>query len=170
MMSPQFLIAAVGYTSLRTVTQPSIPAQMVSSVWTRSLSSPKSTTFTCTFLDKQLVPYCECRNDSSALPRNYLSNYYGGMDVYVQEFGAKKTHDEFYTNKNIRKAFYKYVRFIVSRYANEPGIIAWELANDAECASTLPSSDQCNTNTLTRWHAETAKFIRSIDCNHLIAS
>jgi endo-1,4-beta-mannosidase len=92
------------------------------------------------------------------------------MDVYVQEFGAKKTHDEFYTNKNIRKAFYKYVRFIVSRYANEPGIIAWELANDAECASTLPSSDQCNTNTLTRWYAETAKFIRSIDCNHLIAS
>ena len=97
------------------------------------------------------------------------------MDVYVQEFGAKKTHDEFYTNKNILKAFYKYVRFIVSRYANEPGIVAWELANDAECASTLPSSDQsssdqCNTNTLTRWHAETAKFIRSIDCNHLIAS
>ncbi|KAI0271837.1 glycoside hydrolase superfamily [Russula aff. rugulosa BPL654] len=121
-------------------------------------------------LTNNWFPIVNAANDSSALPRNYLSNYYGGMDVYVQEFGAKKTHDEFYTNKNIRKAFYKYVRFIVSRYANEPGIIAWELANDAECASTLPSSDQCNTNTLTRWHAETAKFIRSIDCNHLIAS
>jgi len=92
------------------------------------------------------------------------------MDVYVQEFGAKKTHDEFYTNKKVRKAFNKYVQFIVSRYANEPNIIAWELANDARCTSTLPSSDQCNTNTVTRWHAETAKLIRSIDFNHLITS
>jgi hypothetical protein len=92
------------------------------------------------------------------------------MDVYVQEFGAKKTHDEFYTNKRVRNAFNKYVRFIVSRYANETGIIAWELANDARCSSTLPSCDSCNTHTLTRWHAETAKFIRSIDCNHLITS
>ena len=101
---------------------------------------------------------------------NWILLYIGGMDAYVQEFGAKKTHDEFYTNKKVRKAFNKYVRFIVSRYANEPGIIAWELANDARCASTLPASDQCNTNTLTQWHAETAKFIRSIDCNHLITS
>jgi mannan endo-1,4-beta-mannosidase len=92
------------------------------------------------------------------------------MDVYVQEFGVKKTHDEFYTNIKIRKEFNKYLRFIVSRYANEPGIIAWELANDARCSSTLPSSGLCNTNTVTRWHAETAKFIRSIDPNHLITS
>jgi mannan endo-1,4-beta-mannosidase len=123
----------------------------------------------------------------SSSPRNYLCNYYGqhlflhlhlmftgyytgGMDVYVQEFGVKKTHDEFYTNVKIRKEFNKYLRFIVSRYANEPGIIAWELANDARCSSTLPSSDHCNTNTVTRWHAETAKFIRSIDPNHLITS
>jgi mannan endo-1,4-beta-mannosidase len=123
----------------------------------------------------------------SSLPRNFLCNYYGqylildlhlmstgyhigGMDAYVQEFGVKKTHDEFYTNMQIRKEFNKYLRFIVSRYVNEPGIIAWELANDARCSSTLPSSDHCNTNTVTLWHAETAKFIRSIDPNHLIAS
>lgn len=106
----------------------------------------------------------------SSLPRNFLCNHYGGMDAYVQEFGVKKTHDEFYTNMKIRKEFNKYLRFIVSRYANEPGIIAWELANDARCSSTLPSSGHCNTNTVTRWHAETAKFIRSIDPNHLITS
>ncbi|KAI0281385.1 glycoside hydrolase superfamily [Russula aff. rugulosa BPL654] len=106
----------------------------------------------------------------SSLPRNFLCNYYGGMDAYVQEFGVKKTHDEFYTNMQIRKEFNKYLRFIVSHYVNEPGIIAWELANDARCSSTLPSSDHCNTNTVTLWHAETAKFIRSIDPNHLIAS
>ena len=92
------------------------------------------------------------------------------MDAYVQEFGVKKMHDEFYTNKKIRKEFHKYLRFIVSRYSNEPSIIAWELANDARCDSTLPSSGHCNTNTVTRWHAKTAKFIRSIDPNHLITS
>jgi mannan endo-1,4-beta-mannosidase len=125
----------------------------------------------------------------SSLPRNFLCNQYGqylffdlhlnlmltgyyigGMDAYVQEFGVKKTHDEFYTNMKIRKEFNKYLQSIVSRYANEPGIIAWELANDARCSSTFPSSDRCNTNTVTRWHAETAKFIRSIDPNHLITS
>ena len=92
------------------------------------------------------------------------------MDVYVQEFGVAKTHDEFYTNMRIRREFNKYIQYIVSRYANEPGIIAWELANDARCNSTLPSSDLCNTNTITRWYAETAKFVRSIDPNHLITS
>ena len=123
----------------------------------------------------------------SSSPRNFLCNHYGqylildlhlmltgyyigGMDAYVQEFGVKKTHDEFYTNVKIRKEFNKYLRFIVSRYDNEPGVIAWELANDARCSSTLPSSGYCNTNTVTRWHAETAKFIRSIDPNHLITS
>jgi mannan endo-1,4-beta-mannosidase len=110
-------------------------------------------------------------NDSPSLfPRNFLCTDYGGMDLYVQEFGVTKTHDEFYTNMTIRGEFNKYVQFLVSRYANEPGIIAWELANDARCESSLPSSDQCNTNTVTKWHAETAKFIRSIDPNHLITS
>jgi endo-1,4-beta-mannosidase len=100
-----------------------------------------------------------------------LTGYHvGGMDLYVQEFGVAKTHDEFYTDMTIRREFYKYVQFVVSRYVNEPGIIAWELANDARCNSTLPSSDLCNTNTVTLWHAETAEFIRSIDPNHLITS
>ena len=97
-------------------------------------------------------------------------HYLGGMDLYVQEFGVAKTHDEFYTSMTIREEFYKYVQFVVSRYVNESGVIAWEIANDARCNSTLPSSDLCNTNTVTLWHAETAEFIRSIDSNHLITS
>ncbi|KAF8478684.1 glycoside hydrolase [Russula ochroleuca] len=109
-------------------------------------------------------------DSSPSFPRNFLSSDYGGMDLYVKEFGVTKTHDEFYTNMTIRGEFNKYVQFLVSRYANEPGIFAWELANDARCESSLPSSDQCNTNTVTKWHAETAKFIRSIDPNHLITS
>src|SRR5260370_34822120 len=75
-----------------------------------------------------------------------IGYYIGGMDAYVKEFGKKKTHDEFFTDKKIRKEFYKYIRFIVSRYANEPSVIAWELANDARCISTLPPSEHSNTN------------------------
>lgn len=100
-----------------------------------------------------------------------LTEYYlGGMDAYVQEFGVAKTHDEFYTNTKIREEFNNYVQFVVSRYANEPGIIAWELANDARCSSTLPSSELCNTNIVTQWHADTAKFVHSADPNHLVTS
>jgi mannan endo-1,4-beta-mannosidase len=104
------------------------------------------------------------------LPRNFLSNNYGGMDTYVREFGHAKTHDEFFTNPEIQCKFNEYVQFLVSRYADEPGIIAWELANDARCSSTLNSSENCNTNTVTQWHADTATFIREHDPNHLIAS
>lgn len=92
------------------------------------------------------------------------------MDIYVQEFGVSKTHDEFYTDSNIRDKFFNYVQFIVSRYANEPTVIAWELANDARCNSTLSASEFCNTNIVTQWHADTSNYVRSIDSNHLITA
>jgi endo-1,4-beta-mannosidase len=92
------------------------------------------------------------------------------MDIYVQEFGVSMTHDEFYTDTNIREKFFNYVQFVVSRYAHEPTVIAWELANDARCNSTLSASEFCNTNTVTQWHADTSTYVRSIDPNHLITS
>ncbi|KAH9966661.1 glycoside hydrolase superfamily [Russula dissimulans] len=107
---------------------------------------------------------------SSSLPRNFLSNDYGGMDTYVREFGVKKTHDEFYTDQTIRDKFYSYVEFVVKRYANEPGVLGWELANDARCESTLSTSPECNTNVVTQWHADTANFVGSMDPNHPIAA
>lgn len=92
------------------------------------------------------------------------------MDLYVKEFGLSKTHDEFFTDTNIREKFFNYVQFVVSRYANEPTVIAWELANDARCNSTLSASEFCNTNTVTQWHADTSNYVRSIDPNHLITA
>ncbi|KAI0306582.1 glycoside hydrolase [Multifurca ochricompacta] len=112
------------------------------------------------------------RNEVSPtpFPRNFLSNDYGGMDAYVREFSDTKAHDEFYTDQTIRKFFEQYIQAVVSRFVNNPRVLAWELANDPRCNSTLPSSESCNTNTITRWHADIAKFIRSIDPNHLISS
>ena len=97
-------------------------------------------------------------------------SYLGGMDLYVQEFGVNNTHDEFYTDLNIRAQFNKFVQFIVARYANEPTVMAWELANDPRCNSSVGASARCNTNTITQWHADESSFVKSIDPNHLVTS
>ncbi|KAG0707761.1 glycoside hydrolase family 5 protein [Suillus ampliporus] len=106
---------------------------------------------------------------NNTLPRNYLSNNYGGMDLYVRQFGLE-THDQFYTNESILTSFMNYTTQVVSRYVNSPSIFSYELANDARCNSTLPASPTCTTETITTWHATVASHIRSIDPNHLISS
>ncbi|KAA1471179.1 glycoside hydrolase [Dentipellis sp. KUC8613] len=113
------------------------------------------------------------RNDNATttpLPRNFLSNDYGGMDAYVREFGVTKQHDEFYTNETIKDIFKNYTKQIVSRYANNSRVFSWELANDARCNSSIAASSSCNTNTVTSWHADVSKFVRSVDPNHLVSS
>ncbi|KAN0137310.1 Glycoside hydrolase superfamily [Lactarius tabidus] len=104
------------------------------------------------------------------LPRNFLSNDYGGMDAYVREFTKTQTHDEFYTDQTIRGFFENYLSVVVARYADSTTLLGWELANDARCASSLAASPSCNTQTITLWHSDIAKFISSIDANHLITS
>ncbi|KDQ56016.1 glycoside hydrolase family 5 protein [Jaapia argillacea MUCL 33604] len=81
--------------------------------------------------------------------RNYLSNDYGGIDTCV---------------------FKAYVQAVVARYKDSPAIFGWEIANDARCFSSLPASPSCNTQSLTKWHADIAKYIKSIDCNHLVTT
>ena len=92
------------------------------------------------------------------------------MDAYVREFGVSKHHDEFYTNMTIRTIFQNYTQAVVSRFATHPRVLSWELANDPRCNSTEPTSDTCNTNVVTQWHADVAKFIGTIDPNHLVSS
>ena len=73
------------------------------------------------------------------------------MDVYVSQLTGSTNHDWFYTNStvivssawlalikatslNMPQAAYKnYVKTFVTRYLNEPGILAWELANEPRC-------------------------------------
>ncbi|KAG0695745.1 hypothetical protein DFH29DRAFT_1029519 [Suillus ampliporus] len=86
-------------------------------------------------------------------PRNTLSNDYGGMDLYVNQFGLQD-HDAFYTNDQILTAFQIYTKQIVLRYLNSPAVFSWELANDA--TYPLPWN-------MSLWHAEMAAFIASID-------
>ncbi|KAJ7120056.1 CEL4a mannanase [Mycena epipterygia] len=95
---------------------------------------------------------------------------YGGMDVYAtQLLGSGQTHDVFYTNPTIIAAFKTYVQAVVTRYVNEPGILAWELVNEPRCSgSSTTASSSCTVSTITTWASTMSAFIKSIDSNHLI--
>ncbi|EGN92442.1 glycoside hydrolase family 5 protein [Serpula lacrymans var. lacrymans S7.3] len=106
---------------------------------------------------------------NNTLPRNYLSNDYGGMDLYVHQYGYTE-HDQFYTDPTILNSFLNYTTQVVSRYVNSPAIFSWELANDPRCNSTLPSTANCTTETVTTWHATVATHVQTVDPNHLVSA
>ncbi|KAF5391442.1 hypothetical protein D9757_001897 [Collybiopsis confluens] len=106
---------------------------------------------------------------NSSRPRNFLSNDYGGMDVYVRQFGFKN-HNDFYTNETLINTFKNYTDQIVTRYIDRPGVLAWEVANDPRCNSTVAASPDCNTQNITSWHATISTHIKMRDPNHLISS
>jgi len=110
------------------------------------------------------------QNTTNPLPRNTLSNDYGGMDVYVRQLGTILEHDQFYVNDTIIQAFQTYTTHVVTRYMNSSAIFSWELANDPRCNSTLPNSPSCQTTNVTQWHSTLAKHVTSIDPNHLVSS
>ncbi|KAH9981300.1 glycoside hydrolase superfamily [Lactifluus volemus] len=103
------------------------------------------------------VPTSPARRWATTLPRNFLSNNYGGIDSYIQEFGIAKTHDEFYSSNTIKGFFKNYTTAVISRFVNNSAILAWELANDPRCSSTVSTSSSCVTTVVTQWHAELAK-------------
>jgi mannan endo-1,4-beta-mannosidase len=92
------------------------------------------------------------------------------MDVYVSQLNSGGTHDSFYTNTKVQAAYQNYVKGFVTRYVNEPGILAWELANEPRCGgSTGSPSASCSSTTITAWIKSASAFIKSIDANHLVA-
>lgn len=103
-----------------------------------------------------------------ALTNNWSD--YGGMDVYVSQLNRGGTHDTFYTNAKIVSAFQNYINGFVGRYANEPTIFAWELANEPRCGGSSGSpSSSCNATTLFNWAKSISAYIKTIDSNHLVA-
>jgi len=105
-----------------------------------------------------------------ALTNNWSD--YGGMDVYVSQLNPGGTHDTFYTNAKIISAFQNYIKAWVTRYANEPTIMAWELANEPRCSGSSGSaSSACDTtgSTINKWASTISAYIKSIDSNHLVA-
>jgi mannan endo-1,4-beta-mannosidase len=95
---------------------------------------------------------------------------YGGMDTYTTQILGSTDHDLFYTNSAVIAAYKNYVKAFVTRYVNEPGIMAWELANEPRCAgSTGVTTGTCTVSTITTWATTMSAYIKSIDANHLVA-
>jgi len=110
------------------------------------------------------------KGDKDPKPHGFLSNSYGGADVYVEQLCTSGFHDDFYTDPKVLDAFKNWVRTVVTRYVDSKAIFSWQPINDPRCFSTLPASPHCNSQTITKWTAEIAAFIKSLDCNHLVGS
>ncbi|KAF8799264.1 glycoside hydrolase family 5 protein [Phlegmacium glaucopus] len=103
-----------------------------------------------------------------ALTNNWSD--YGGMDVYVKQILGSANHDLFYTDASVIDAYKNYIEAFVGRYVDEPTIMAWELANEPRCrGSTGNTTGTCTSTTITDWVKEISAFIKSIDCDHLVA-
>ena len=125
----------------------------------------------------------------------FLNNYWewsGGFAAYNRWFGKGKIVDpydsadtwgafmnycaEFYRNEKANDQFKKFIFKIVTRknkftdkvYSEDPTIMAWQLANEPRPGwgdEALPYVDDYH-----KWIDETAKYIHSIDPNHLVST
>jgi len=120
--------------------------------------------------ERPLPPTAIGRRNNDGSPRGLTFDDYGGMDAYVRAFHPQGTHDLFYTDPTIIQAFKNYISSVVPHFANSPTILAWELANDPRCSSTLPASSSCNPQTITKWVADIAGFVKQLDPNHLVTA
>ncbi|KAL6231426.1 mannan endo-1,4-beta-mannosidase C [Aspergillus navahoensis] len=105
-----------------------------------------------------------------ALTNNWAD--YGGMDVYTVNLGGRY-HDDFYRLPQIKKAYKRYVKEMVTRYRDSPAIMAWELANEPRCGAdgvrNLPrSEDGCSPELLTSWIDEMSTYVKKLDPRHLV--
>jgi len=96
---------------------------------------------------------------------------YGGMDLYTSQLvGSGQYHDVFYTNSKTQAQYKTYLSNFIGHYKTEPGIMAWELANEPRCSgSSTTASSSCGTSTITQWVTTMSAYIKSIDSNHLVA-
>ncbi|KAG9029161.1 hypothetical protein FRB95_005619 [Tulasnella sp. JGI-2019a] len=102
-----------------------------------------------------------------ALTNNWSD--YGGMDVYVSQLLGSTDHDLFYSNPTVIAAYKNYIKEFITPYISEPGILAWELANEPRCAgSTGVTSGNCTSTTISTWVSNISAYIKSLDSNHLV--
>jgi mannan endo-1,4-beta-mannosidase len=125
----------------------------------------------------------------------FLGNYWewsGGMSQYNVWTGGSLVDPEdttqgwaafmdfsatFYSNLKAMELYREYVRMIVTRrnavngrlYAEDPTIMSWQLVNEPR-----PGRDgepgKKNLTAFYRWIDETARFIHSLDTNHLVSA
>jgi mannan endo-1,4-beta-mannosidase len=85
---------------------------------------------------------------------------YGGMDQYLRWLAPGAGHDEFYVREDVCRAYEEWTRAVVTRYRDEPAILAWELANEPRCERP---------GRIERWAERMSAHVKSIDPEHLVA-
>lgn len=125
----------------------------------------------------------------------FLNNYWewsGGMAQYNQWFGGREIPDpansnhtwadfmnfsaSFYINEKANSAYKNYIKDLVNRknkftgnyYFEDSAIMAWQLANEPRPGQL--NEDPKDIDYFYRWVDSTAKFIHSIDPNHLVTT
>jgi mannan endo-1,4-beta-mannosidase len=101
---------------------------------------------------------------------------FGGMQAYCDWFQLRD-RDQFYRDGRCRAAYWQWVEQLLLRenplthriYAEEPAILAWELANEMRCEDANGNAIADGEDLLVSWIWEMATLIRSKDSNHLIA-
>lgn len=107
----------------------------------------------------------------------FLNNYWtwsGGMYQYNNWFGGSTNQYDaspFYRNVTANDTFKTYISLLISRqnkitglhYYEDPAVMAWELANE-------PRPGSGPTNSFYQWIDSTAKYIHSLDSNHLVTT
>jgi mannan endo-1,4-beta-mannosidase len=104
---------------------------------------------------------------------------YGGMQQYVSWFlgladdsyGDGVNHDKFYTDANCRKAYRAWAKHVIQRrnrytglrYADDPTVMSWELANEPRCRSDKSGA------TLLGWAREMSAYVKSLAPRQLLA-
>lgn len=103
-------------------------------------------------------------------------NWSGGMFQYLTWFsggGNKWDVSPFYRNASAKAAFKQYITHLITRqntitglyYYEDPVIMAWELANEPR-----PGNNLTYVNSFYQWIDSTAKYIHSLDINHLVTT
>ena len=124
----------------------------------------------------------------------YLTNYWewsGGMSRYIAWTDSTRSIDpekdgwssymnfcaSFYTNTKANALFHRYIAMLTKRkntingrlYADDPTIMAWQLANEPRPGSSMERASSMIPAFIT-WVDETAGYIKSLDTNHLVSS
>ena len=119
------------------------------------------------------------RNMHAVVCLNDFWPWSGGMAQYLRWAGASSIPypppaaggswttfqaytEKFYSNERAVKASNTFVTMIVKRYANEPAIMAWELANEPRGGGNVAAFN--------RWIEKSAELIKSLDKNHLVTT
>ncbi len=103
---------------------------------------------------------------------------FGGVDQYLMWYGRNE-HQQFFTAPEVERAYENWVSHVVTRrnsvngrrYADDPTIFAWELANEPRMkgGNAFDRAGGWSTSTLTDWADAMSRYIKSLDRNHLVS-